>query len=175
MILLDGLLIGNDAVVGPWVQEKLAGSCEIASAYTTVGLLDKGHLVCGVLFFNARDRDLEIALYAERRSLRLTVPRLFDRVFRYAFTRLGAGRLTAEVNIDNQRCIRLACGLGFKVEGVKRRAGPQGQDKVILGLTAEDWINGQGTVAAKTDRPDRVEHRRQQGAGADGGREHVSL
>ena len=58
---------------------------------------------------------------------------VFRRIFAWPFDVLGVARVTAEIAADNERMLRFACGIGMKLEGVKRQA-VAGKDKAIFGL-----------------------------------------
>lgn len=55
-----------------------------------------------------------------------------------AFNELGLTRLNGEISTNNKTSIKAATRYGFKVEGTLRRAGDDGEDLVVLGMTRED-------------------------------------
>lgn len=61
------------------------------------------------------------------------------KVFWYPFVQLGLPRVSAEVEAGNTRCIRLATGMGFAIEGRKRQAGANGCDVLLLGLLRDEF------------------------------------
>lgn len=123
-------------MVGAWVQKHLGGGV-VSGPYTAVGILGSdGNLTCGALWFNRREGDVELAIYAD--DMRPSMPAVYRRMLAHPFEVLGASRVTAEIDATNERCIRLAMGLGFRLEGRKRRATSAGGDSLIFGLLPED-------------------------------------
>lgn len=134
--IVGGVLYGADEMVGEWVQRHLGGGA-IAGPFTALGVLGAdGVLTFGALWFNQRDADVEVAMYAT--DIRPSMPALFRRILSHPFDALGAARVSAEIDEDNQRVIRFALGIGMKLEGRKRRATAEGKDKLIFGLLPED-------------------------------------
>lgn len=55
-----------------------------------------------------------------------------------AFNELGLTRLNGSISVNNERSIKAATRYGFRIEGVMRNAGEDGEDRVILGMTRND-------------------------------------
>lgn len=135
---VGGVVYGDDARVGAWVQDQLGGG-EIAGPFQALGVENAdGELVFGALFTNERDGDIEIAIAAT--DIRPAVPSVFQRILDYPFKQLGLPRLTAEIPLSNRRMIRFAVGIGFKLEGIKRKADGKGGDVGVFGLLAEECL-----------------------------------
>lgn len=66
--------------------------------------------------------------------------------FWYPFDQLGCARVTAMIHRKNKASRTLVEKLGFKVEGVLRKAAPTGGDIIIYGLLREDcrWLAASG-------------------------------
>ncbi len=152
--VIDGVLYGADEIVGPWVQHHLNGG-PIAGAYTALGILGPdGDLVCGAMWFNQRDADVELGLYAT--DFRPSMPSVYRRMLAHPFDVLGVNRVSAEIAASNARVCRLALGLGFKLEGRKRQAMPDGGDKLLFGMLRNECIflkdrHGLRTITASTN------------------------
>jgi hypothetical protein len=48
-------------------------------------------------------------------------------------------RVTAEISMKNERCIKLALGMGYKQEGLKEGAADDGGDLGVFGLMKENF------------------------------------
>lgn len=77
------------------------------------------------------------------------IERLFLLVTRIGRVRIqalfdaGAHRVEAYCHRENRRSLRwLTRGLGFTVEGLMRRSGPNGQDRYLLSVLPEEWRYG---------------------------------
>lgn len=158
--VLGGVLYGADEIVGPWVQKQLGGDV-IAGPYSALGVLGPdGDLTFGALWFNQRDADIEVAMFAT--DIRPSMPTLFRRILAHPFEVLGASRVSAEIDADNERVIRFALGIGMKLEGRKRRAASGGGDKLLFGMLPEDCPflkvrnDGKSPEPANADRPESV-------------------
>lgn len=74
--------------------------------------------------------------------LALLITRL-GRVHVQALLDAGAHRVEAYCHKDNRRSLRwLTRCLGFSVEGLMRRCGPNGQDRFLLSLLPGEWRYG---------------------------------
>lgn len=62
---------------------------------------------------------------------------------------MGLSRLNSFIQVDNQHSIEITKRIGFKEEGLMRRAGPEGQDVMVLGMLPEDciWLRSRGRPA----------------------------
>lgn len=157
--IVGGVLYGANEMVGNWVQHHLGGG-EIAGDYTALGVLGPdGELTFGALWFNRRDADVEVAMFAT--DIRPSMPALFRRILAHPFEVLGASRVSAEIDADNERVIRFALGIGMKLEGRKRRATADGKDKLLFGLLPEDCpflkvMNGKSPEPARANRSESL-------------------
>lgn len=74
--------------------------------------------------------------------LALLITRL-GRVHVQTLMEAGAHRVEAYCHRENRRSMRwLTRSLGFSVEGLMRRSGPNGQDRYLLSLLPEEWRHG---------------------------------
>lgn len=151
-IVHDGVLFGADVEVATWTQATLDGGV-VQTLFTALGILQPGVrpeqinedtvmtvLAGGAIFFNHHHEDgcsditVTVANYDERTGH----PSVIRRVLAYPFQQLKVRRITAEIHAGNERSIRNATALGFREEGRKRRAGPNGTDIVIMGLLPDE-------------------------------------
>lgn len=85
-----------------------------------------------------------ILLWALSSPLVETLPLLVTRLARngiVGFLEAGAHRVEVYCHIDNIRSLAwLTRSLGFRVEGLMKRCGPNRQDRFILAITDEDFF-----------------------------------
>lgn len=135
--IVDGLLFGADETVARWVNRICCGEAKSFDPCVAIGLVKGEGLAGGIVFFDHRGNDIQIAMAGA--GLRLVPPRTLARAFGYAFNQLGLTRITAEIAVSNARSIRAAERLGFVREGVKRRAARDGGHVAVYGLLKKDF------------------------------------
>lgn len=140
------LVFGEDDTVIEWVAQKLPiefvpedfGPC------TTIGIADKkdGKLIAGAVYHRWRKFDCELTFAA-------TDPRwckkgVLAALFHYPFVQRHLTRMTLIIGSNNKRAIKLNLGLGFKLEGIARKAYDGFNDALVLGMLKEEckWIGG---------------------------------
>lgn len=110
------------------------------------------------------------------------LPGILRELFSYPFEIAGCERLTACIKDTNQRSLKLCQGLGFRKEGVLRRAYDGKANAIVLGLLKQEckWlrkkpatdehVNGQevafATKAAGSGKNSRRSKRRKQRSAA---------
>lgn len=135
--IVDGLLYGADETVAKWVNKMCGDEPKIDVPCAAIGLVKDNSLAGGVVFYNQRGNDIQMALaFAGSRMVR---PQNIARAIGYVFTQLGLTRITAEIELDNVRSAIAATRLGFVREGVKRRAGVNGGHVGVYGLLKKDF------------------------------------
>jgi len=142
------LVAGQDKAICRWVGDRLGiddfGACK------TMGFIDHGVLVAGVVFNNYRHPNIEA-------SIATSTPRWCNRgilsaIFHYPFIQAGCTRVTATTEATNQPARAFLCRLGFQQEGVIRQALPGGADAVIYGLLRDEcrWLRNPDGKAKRT-------------------------
>ena len=134
----QGVLFGADELVAEWVQRRLGGE-KAYPPYVALGIVDEGadRLIGGCIFFNADERDIQFAVAMEPGCARRV--RALATCYAYVFNQLKLDRITALIEIKNTRSVRLAEGVGFVREGVKRRAAADGGHVGVFGLLRKDF------------------------------------
>ena len=79
--------------------------------------------------------DIQCAVACDTRA---AMVRAWARCMAYPFVQLQLPRVSAEIELENERSIRLAEGLGFQLEGIKRGAGVNG-DVGVFGLLRDEF------------------------------------
>lgn len=151
MLVKDGILYGADALVAAWVSDRLGAQvptipfmafaiCADGTPDGPVTDLNTIYLVAGVYWYNHHTGpdcfDISVAVATD--DVSSGRPASIRRILEYPFGELKVPRITAEINATNERAIRNAEMLGFKREGLKRKAGAGGTDIVVLGLLPEE-------------------------------------
>lgn len=125
--------------VGTWVAERVEHNCHWGGYYA-MGAEVNGELVAGIVFNNFTDANATIHLAISRPTKLLH--ELFDHAFLYAFRTCQLLRLTALVDIENRKSLRIVERVGFRPEAVMVQAGSKGQDRVVLVLWPQNYRKG---------------------------------
>lgn len=136
--IVDDVLYGADELVAEWVARKLGTKTPGDRPYVALGVTNGQDLLGGMVFFNQRGNS-EIYFTVAAESPKAMKLRALGRCYAYAFNQLGVRRITAEIEMKNTRSIRLAQGVGFVREGVKRKAAPDGGHVGVFGLLLKDF------------------------------------
>lgn len=148
-------IVGYDKLVGEFVAGILpdVNSVEDLGDYTSVGYMEGGQFIAGVIFRKYVGFDIEVTV-ASTNPRWCTRGRLTE-LFIYAFIQLGCSRVTSISNRKNKRSRRLLKGLGFKEEGIMRKGMYGREDAVLYGMLKEEckFINGRYLQRAKSARP----------------------
>ena len=122
--------------VKAYIKSKIGGD-DIDS--TAMGIEHEGKLICAVLYFNYQPKhgDIEMSLVSD--DPKCCNNKRITGFFRYPFTQLGCKRVTAQVEADNARCLRLLKFFGFKEEGVKRLGFQGKKDLILCGLLRDEF------------------------------------
>ena len=135
--LVDGLLYGADDWVGQFVNEHCGCATVPIGQFTSIGIVDGSDLVGGVTFFGEQDNDIMIAMALNAPIM--AQKKRIARIYQYPFVQLNKPRVTAEISMKNERCIKLAFGMGYKQEGLKEGAADDGGDLGVFGLMKENF------------------------------------
>lgn len=131
------LLHDQPARVAAFVAER-CGVQFGASPFTAIGAEVGGQVVAGCVFSLYQPPDIHLSVAVDPAG-RSCVRPLMLACAGYAFHQLRCARITAEIAEGNRASRIGAERLGFKVEGLKPRAMPDGSGKLILGLLPEDF------------------------------------
>lgn len=150
---------GYDEAVGAWVAARPAdiGGAADFGPYTSLGIVRDGRIVAGVVYYDYRRTDMMMAVAA-------TDPRWMSRsvlreIFAYPFTQMRCQRVTAVIDRRNKRARKLVEGLGFRMEGVLRKALKNNRDAILYGLLKDEcqWIKPRRIKDGKEKRTKRAE------------------
>ncbi len=135
-VIVDGLLFRADDMVAEWVSERCGGG-RVYVPFVAVGVVNNNQITAGAIFHSYTGRDVTVTGASARPSLRLRSA--IKAGISYAFDQLQVARVSAEIELANVRMVRLAEGLGFVREGVKRKAAPNGKHVGVFGLLKKDF------------------------------------
>ncbi len=149
----SGVLWHVDDLVAAWLCDRLKTEMPRIE-YRAFGLvrsdtpdgivrdLSKIYMVGGFLWYNYCDgqggADHDITLAAAIDDTGFNTPRALRKLLEYPFGFLKVPRISINVNETNEAALKQAERLGFKIEGIKRKAGSRGTDMVMLGLLPEE-------------------------------------
>lgn len=114
------------------VAEMVAAELETSNnwgEFYAMGVARGETMVAGIVFTDIGRTNA--ACHIAVKSATRLLPALLDAAVDYAFRQLGLRRLTAAINADNVRSLRLNKRIGFSDEAILREAGSDGQDLVI--------------------------------------------
>ena len=135
-IIIDGLVFNADDLVAEWVNSACGGG-KVFAPYVAIGVVSQKGLIAGAVFHSYSGQDVTVTAASARPSLRLRSA--IRAGLSYAFNQIQVARVSAEIEMENTRMIRLAEGLGFVREGVKRKAAPNGKHVGVFGLLKKDF------------------------------------
>lgn len=141
--IIDSLLYGASEVVSEFVRARIPHmQGHTFGPYRAIGVIRGNALVGGVVFHNYRHHDIEMSGAFD--TPRWCLPQTLRDLFAYPFIQLGCARMTTITGRKNKRARSADERLGFRLEGVARRALDGKQDAMIYGMLREEcrWIKG---------------------------------
>lgn len=137
------IMVYNLPVVAKFVSDHIPGADEFPPDTPNIGFLIDGELVGGVCY-NMYTRT-GIAMHVAFKRKGCVCKRFIQAAFRHPFVQLKCRRVTGLVRTDNYEAQRFDEALGFKREGVLRKADDDGCDLIVYGMLAEEckWLKGE--------------------------------
>lgn len=133
------LIFDDKERVGSWVAERV-GFFSPWGGYYAMGAELNGELVSGVVVQSWTSTNAVAHLAVSKPTK--TMSELFDHTIAYVFGQLGLRRLTAFVDADNEKSLKLTDHLGFVDEAVMKAAGDGGVDIHVRVLWPENYRRG---------------------------------
>jgi RimJ/RimL family protein N-acetyltransferase len=146
---LTTLIWGLEEPLGRYLGAKFPEFGPHYRPHRAVGWADKdGRLVAALGLDYEHPWDGRLTIFAERSNF--WTPRQLRELFGVAFGEWDLTRLTLWVNKRSKNVRRLVEGLGFDLEGVKRRAVDGINDECLYGMTVDrcKWVNQNAKAAA---------------------------
>lgn len=138
----NGLLYGYNEEIVKFVQQGIGMNTrfDFAQYPVGIGVIKKGELVAGVVYYNYHGFDIEAAIYAGNKSW--ASKKILYGLFHYPFIKLKCQRMTAITAKQNHKARTLLKKMGFKHEGTHARAYDGYQDAMSYGMMSRDcrWI-----------------------------------
>lgn len=150
-MVINGVLYGCDALMAAWVSDRLQSEMPMVP-YVAFGICTEGTpegpvndlstvmLLAGVYWYNhyTGPDQFDITCAVASDTELAGRPDVIRKILEYPFGQLKVPRVTGEVVASNERAIRTAEKLGFKIEGLKRKAARGGEDMCVLGLLPDE-------------------------------------
>lgn len=157
----------NTQLVAAYVAERTGCDFQEGMYQAFAVLDDQGQFCAGVVFFEYRGHDVQMATATE--TPLAWRPSVLRALFSYAFIQLGCTRATAFTKKSNRRCRSFLEGLGFVLEGRIRRGHDGVKDALVYGLLADECIYIQEVVDGPgTDKGEASGAETVHASGADG-------
>ena len=133
----------NKPFVVKWVSDKLKGDVDLPLTSPSYGVMIDGKLAGGVVFvgYDGHNSYMHVASDGSRRWI---TKKLIRMTFALPFILAGCRRVTGLVRTDNLEAQHFDEKLGFKREGIIRKADFDGCDLIVYGMLKEEcrWIKG---------------------------------
>ena len=134
------LVLGKDKSVAAWVAKRIPFADFAAfGPATAIGVVDKtGKEMAGVVFhdYKPQFKTMQFSLAAE--TPRWVTRRLIGNLLSYPFDQVGVSKLWCVTNSGNERCLRLAKGLGFTREAIMSHHFGK-EHAVVMRMFARDF------------------------------------
>lgn len=134
------LVTNMSEMVAKWVQSQFPDAPNFAPC-TAIGIADDTRLIAGVVYNNYCGHMVTVSMASTGR--RWCNRRTIRALLAYPFEQLKVRRLEANVAKRNKHTRRLLERAGFKPEGCRRAAMPDGSDAIeysMLRHEAERWL-----------------------------------
>lgn len=128
------------ARIAKWVVDRIPhmGRFEDLGPYEVMGISSSdGMPLAGVVWTNYRGHDITLNLAAD--SPRWARRGVITAILSYPFRQLQCERCTSFVGRQNKRSYRITEGVGFKREGLMRRAADGWEDVHVFGMLREEF------------------------------------
>lgn len=138
--------------IAKWVVDRIPhmGSFADLGPYEVMGISNAaGERVAGVVWTHYRGHDITLNLAAD--TARWARRGVITAILSYPFRQLGCARCTAFVGRQNKRSFRLTEGVGFRREGLMRRAADGWEDVHVFGMLREEFEDRWGKYLGDKD------------------------
>ena len=137
---MKSVIYGQDERVLKWVGDR-TDEDDFGPGSIAIGLEEDNELIAGVAFNMYTKASICMHVAAMPGKRWMTKDFLW-RSFAYPFIQLGCNRVTGLVREDNFVAQKFDEHLGFKREGLLRRACTDGQNMILYGMLREEcrWL-----------------------------------
>jgi hypothetical protein len=140
--LVGSILLGADDLVGELVKSRIPQMRgKPWGPFSAIGVVRRGELVGGVVYHGYQGFDVQMSCAFDRVGWAL--PGTLRAIFHYPFEGMHCVRVTAAIGRKNKKARKLVEGIGFKYEGLRRKALDGREDEVIYGMLKTEcrWIS----------------------------------
>jgi RimJ/RimL family protein N-acetyltransferase len=151
--MIGPVLFGADDMVAAFVKARIPHMQDSDfGQFTALGVVRDGVLLGGVVYNNYNHHDIH-ANYAFDSPKWCTRP-VLRTLFAYPFGQLGCVRMTALIGRKNRHARKMILRLGFRLEGVHRKAADGREDCVSYGLLAREcpWFQPEDAASRQAPR-----------------------
>lgn len=147
---IGSILIGAESIIIPFVQARVPYVEEGFGPCSAIGVVRDGKIIGGVVYHQYRERDGDIMVSLAFDRPHWALPYTLRMLFTYPFVTLGCERITAAIPRSNARSRRICERLGFKLEGVCRKAFGRKEDAMLYGILRSEcrYLDGQKNSTA---------------------------
>ena len=133
------LVVGHDAQVARWVQGQFPQIISFGDC-TAMGVVDGNKIIAGVVYYNYHRHMIDASIAAT--NPRWCTRRVLRALFSYPFEQLGVRRIQMTVPKRDKQSRRALERFGFKFEGKRRGAMPDGSDATEYSMLREEckWL-----------------------------------
>jgi len=135
------LLYGHDGIVADFVAKSVPGLERGFGACKTIGVLDNGNLIAGLVYHNWNPESGVIEISGSALNPRWLTREVLREMFDYPFKRCGCQMVVMRVSEHNKRLHRQLKAYGFKSYEIPRLRGRK-ESEIIFTLTDDDWQAG---------------------------------
>ena len=132
------LAYGFDEPVADFVTRHIPGCSRGFGNAKTIGVVEDGRLIAGVVFHDWRPETGVIQMSAAAISPRWLAPKVLHAIFAYPFEVCGVQMVVLLVKEGNDRMKRIAERFGFTGYSIPRLAG-RNEAEIIYTLTDDAW------------------------------------
>jgi RimJ/RimL family protein N-acetyltransferase len=129
------VIYGQDDRVIEWVAKRVDE--DNFGRAVGIGLEEDGELIAGVVYNMYTGPSISMHVAAVPGKRWMTREYLY-RCFAYPFIQLDCNRITGLVRVDNLEAQKFDEHLGFKREGLLRRACTDGTDMILYGMLKQE-------------------------------------
>ena len=136
------LILGHDEHVARWVQKQFPQIVSFGQC-VAIGVARQDRLIAGVVYYNYHPHMIDASFAAT--DPRWCSRRILRAMFKYPWEQLQIRRLQVTVAKRDRRGRKTLERVGFKLEGVMRRAMPDGTRACIYSMLREEckWLKEQ--------------------------------
>jgi RimJ/RimL family protein N-acetyltransferase len=134
---VGSVVFGADDYVAAFVRQRIpqmrGGDF---GPFKALGVVRNGALIGGVVYHQYIGFDVQVSVAFDRANW--AFPSTLRTLFHVPFEQFGCVRMTAITSRSNKRCRRFLQGIGFKLEGIGRKAIDGVQDAACYSMLREE-------------------------------------